>query len=99
MHYQLIRAALLFCFAGVLAGVTAAALAGAGHLPLGVTGMVALVCGIGVLLVLAGMLLLRLAAVRHERELRDDLAASTLSFAPPPLGPMPAPRRQLRRAK
>ena len=75
-----------------------AAIAGSGRVALPAGALIALVCTIGILIVIMGVLLLELAALRHDCELVDDVAVSTLTFAPPALGPITRPS-YLRRVK
>lgn len=98
MRETWIRGGLSVSVAGIAAGLLLAAFAGSGRVAMPAGALVALVCTIGLLIVIIGVLLLELAAVRHDGELVDDAAVSTLTFAPPALGPITRPSN-LRRVK
>ena len=98
MRETLIRGGLALSVAGIATGMLLAACAGSGRIVLPASALVALAFTIGLLVVIIGVLLLELAALRHDGELVDDVAVSTISFAPQALGPMTRPSH-LRRVK
>jgi uncharacterized membrane protein YidH (DUF202 family) len=93
-----IRSGLALSVAGIAAGLLLAAFAGNGRIALSAGALVMVVCTIGLLAVVIGVLLLELAATRHDRELIDDVAVRTLTFSPQALGPITRPSH-LRRVK
>lgn len=98
MRETWIRGALSLSVAAIAAGLLIAAFAGSGRIALTAGALIALVFTVGLLIVVIGVLLLELAALRYDGELVDDVAVSTLTFAPPALGPITRPS-QLRRVK
>ena len=98
MRETWIRGGLALSVAGIAAGLLLAAFAGDGRIALSAGTLAVVVCTIGLLVVVIGVLLLALAATRHDRELVDDVAIRTITFAPQALAPITRPSH-LRRVK